>query len=425
MSDASTPSGVAAPGRRFLLVGRSSVEQTLRGRADVELLRARTGTDAIGELALAQDEHAPIELVMIGDDVVRNTERAGFESALRATDSSARIVHIAGQSEAAVLAMISDRPTSADSKPAGVTDAPPAEQPSSPAAPSQNSVLDAVLSGCDPTQAFLQDAKTSTGDSSLRFEREFDRAAPANASLHVASVARHGVTFGHLVAAHSSDATLERLGAELAGWLALHEQQRQLRTAAFTDQLTDAWNRRYFDYFMPHAIENARRRRNDVTLMVYDIDDFKTYNDRYGHSAGDDILKETVRLLLSVIRPTDRVCRIGGDEFAVIFDDPTGPREGAGHHPTSIAGITTRFQRQICEHRFPKLAEEAPGTLTISGGMATFPWDGGTADELLQRADQLALQSKRQGKNLITFGPGAQRVCGAPGPHGDIPPTRP
>ena len=145
--------------------------------------------------------------------------------------------------------------------------------------------------------------------------------------------------------------------------------------------------------------------------MVYDFDDFKRYNDAFGHAAGDEILCETTRLLRSVIRPTDRVCRIGGDEFAVIFDDPSGPRSGEGRHPTSIGAIAERFQRQVCAHRFPKLGADAQGTLTISGGMATFPWDGHDASSLLERADALALESKRQGKNLITLGPGAERVC--------------
>ncbi|MEP0764213.1 MAG: hypothetical protein HRF48_15895, partial [Chloroflexota bacterium] len=62
-------------------------------------------------------------------------------------------------------------------------------------------------------------------------------------------------------------------------------------------------------------------------------------------------------------------------------------------------------------HRFPKLLHDAPGTLTISGGLASFPWDGRTPKDLLHLADAMALQSKRQGKNAITFGPGALRLC--------------
>jgi diguanylate cyclase (GGDEF)-like protein len=104
-----------------------------------------------------------------------------------------------------------------------------------------------------------------------------------------------------------------------------------------------------------------------------------------------------------VVRPTDRVCRIGGDEFAVIFYEPKGPRESGSRHPQSIHAIADRFQSQIRGHKFPRL-QEAPGPLTVSGGLATYPWDGATAADLLAKADQLALESKRQGKNVITIG---------------------
>ena len=133
-------------------------------------------------------------------------------------------------------------------------------------------------------------------------------------------------------------------------------------------------------------------------------DDNDPYDDtRYGHGTGDEILRETVKLLKSVVRPTDRVCRIGGDEFAVIFHEPEGPRESGSRHPQTIHALAGRFQKQIREHKFPRLTE-APGPLTISGGLASFPWDGATAAELLARADELALESKKLGKNVIAIG---------------------
>ncbi len=217
--------------------------------------------------------------------------------------------------------------------------------------------------------------------------------------------------FGELHAPGADPVLLSEQAGWLAGWLRLSRQQHELREAAFTDSLTGAYNRRYFDRFFPAAIESARKNRRAVTLLVFDVDEFKTYNGRYGHSAGDEILIEMVRLMRSVIRPEDKVCRIGGDEFAVIFHEPEGPRQPGSRPPESVFDISRRFQEQIAAHRFPKLAEEAPGRLTISGGLASYPWDGMTAEALLQQADELALKSKRSGKNAITLGPGAERVC--------------
>ena len=197
----------------------------------------------------------------------------------------------------------------------------------------------------------------------------------------------------------------------LATWIKLEAQQSELRKCAFTDPLTGAWNRRYFDRFLTSAIEQSRLARRSLTIMVFDIDSFKHYNDTYGHGAGDEILIETVKLLQSVIRPSDRVCRVGGDEFAVIFYEPQGPREEGSKPLESIYQIACRFQHQICNHSFPKLGAEALGTLTVSGGLASFPWDGHDGASLLEEADRCAMESKRQGKNAITLGPGAESVC--------------
>jgi diguanylate cyclase (GGDEF)-like protein len=193
----------------------------------------------------------------------------------------------------------------------------------------------------------------------------------------------------------------------LARWLALDESHRAHRLMALRDDLTGAWNRRFFNDFLITSLQRARQLRVPVTVMVFDIDDFKIYNDRYGHDAGDEILIETVRLLESVIRKCDRVCRIGGDEFAVIFADLEGPRAAGSAHPDAVGDIATRFQKQVTAMTFPKLSREAPGSLTISGGLSTFPWDGDDPNELLRLADHRALRSKRAGKNVITFGPEA------------------
>ncbi|MBX3410132.1 MAG: diguanylate cyclase [Phycisphaeraceae bacterium] len=265
----------------------------------------------------------------------------------------------------------------------------------------------ALLRGSDLLDHAVVLIRERTGDPQVRFV-PLTEAAPENAC----AVSRDGVPMGSLVGGpHTPASRLTTHAAWLATWLKLRDQQVQLRTAALTDPLTGAWNRRYFDRFLATALEQARQRRHHVTLLVLDIDDFKMFNDRYGHAAGDDILVETVRLMRSVIRPSDRVCRIGGDEFAVIFHDPEGPRRAGSSAPVSVMEVARRFQSQIANCRFPKLGDGAPGTLAVSGGMATYPWDGVTPAELLAQADALALDAKKRGKNAITFGPGAQRAC--------------
>lgn len=196
--------------------------------------------------------------------------------------------------------------------------------------------------------------------------------------------------------------------AWLATWMRLDAAHAEWRRQALTDELTGVGNRRAFEQVLSQTLAEARPRRRPVTLMVFDIDNFKTYNDQHGHEAGDEVLRETVQLLQSTIRRGDHVFRIGGDEFVVIFSDPDGPRSPGTTPIESIEEVVRRFQAQVPRLRLPTLGLDAPGTVTVSAGLATYPWDGLEADTLLAHADRLALKSKREGKNRITFGPGAR-----------------
>lgn len=216
-------------------------------------------------------------------------------------------------------------------------------------------------------------------------------------------VRRGLTTWGHLTGGDT--AALEPWAGWLARWIAVDEMITGLRHDATRDYLTNAWNRRSFERFTAAAIEDARRLRRELTVFVFDIDGFKAFNDRFGHEAGDTILTSMVQLLSSVIRQGDRVGRLGGDEFAVLFSDFTAPRKPGSRHPETIEVLAHRFQQQIKDLRFPELGLAAPGRLSISGGLATFPWDGDEPTSLLRIADQRALASKRRGKNCLTFGP--------------------
>ncbi|MEX0885385.1 MAG: GGDEF domain-containing protein [Phycisphaeraceae bacterium] len=222
-----------------------------------------------------------------------------------------------------------------------------------------------------------------------------------------AAEVRHRERLFGILHAPSPAAHLCEWAAWLGRWMALQQQVRQLETMAMRDELTGVWNRRYFSRFLDRLLERAARDRSQVTLLVFDIDNFKHYNDRYGHPAGDEILRETARLMQSFVRSHDVVARIGGDEFAVIFWDAEAKRRPDSHHPESVRQAARRFQQAVRAHRFPKLLNEAAGTLTISGGLASFPWDGRTPQELMEKADEMAMQSKQAGKNAISFGPGA------------------
>ena len=214
---------------------------------------------------------------------------------------------------------------------------------------------------------------------------------------------------GRLVsAAAGSQAVLAPWVEWLAQWILLQMKTEELEQMAWTDHLTGAGNRRALERVLDSVLERAGNDQQAVTVMCFDIDDFKQYNDRFGHEAGDNVLCETVQLLSSVIRRGDHVFRVGGDEFVVVFADPSGPRSPSSQPPESIEQIAERFQQQVGNLQLPQIGMDAPGSLSISAGLVTYPRDGNTTRELLSKADKLALKSKRSGKNVITFGPATE-----------------
>jgi diguanylate cyclase (GGDEF)-like protein len=221
-------------------------------------------------------------------------------------------------------------------------------------------------------------------------------------------------TLGCLIAPSGTQsvaaANLQPWADWLGHWVRLDRAHEELRILAWTDELTGAGNRRAFERVLEQTVAEARNERRSVSIMYFDIDNFKSYNDRFGHDAGDEVLREVVELLRAVIRRGDHVFRVGGDEFVVIFADSRGPGT-AGAALESVETIAHRFRDRVCELKLPQLGIDGPGTVSISAGVAMYPWDGHDARGLLAHADQLALQSKRGGKNTITFGPGARDHC--------------
>ncbi len=191
-----------------------------------------------------------------------------------------------------------------------------------------------------------------------------------------------------------------------------------LEKMATEDELTGLKNRRYVWEFIRQVIDIAKDVGGIVTLLVFDIDDFKHYNDVYSHSAGDQILQQASKLMRRCCRNHDVVARIGGDEFLVVFwDDPKEDaaktqderRASTAKGPKEPVFIAQRFRAEINKTEFSMLGPEGRGALTISGGLASFPIDGQTADELFKQADQRLIEAKKAGKNRIQLIGGPQK----------------
>lgn len=196
----------------------------------------------------------------------------------------------------------------------------------------------------------------------------------------------------------------------------LRAKIRQLEVLAMQDDLTGLKNRRYMREFLHQIIERAKREDISVSLFMFDIDNFKQYNDRFGHGVGDNVLKQAAVMMKRCCRAHDVIGRIGGDEFAVIFWEkfPTNGKKAhnesripdrrqkkVGGPPDEAVAICERFRRAITMSRLSSLGASGQGELTVSGGLASFPRDGDSVEKLLEEADKAMLEAKEGGKNRI------------------------
>lgn len=168
--------------------------------------------------------------------------------------------------------------------------------------------------------------------------------------------------------------------------------ERQIFRKAHYDDLTGLPNRRLFHERLEGALERARRGRHVGAVAMLDLDDFKTVNDSHGHRAGDAILVEAATRLTACTRATDTVARFGGDEFLVLLDDITAPRDAAR--------VAEKMQAEIAR---PYNIEGRMLRLGVSIGICLFPADGDDIDELIRLADMAMYRAKHQGRNLTRF----------------------
>lgn len=169
------------------------------------------------------------------------------------------------------------------------------------------------------------------------------------------------------------------------------ELARELERLATTDALTGLGNRRRFDERFGAEVARAARSGESLSLLMCDVDNFKAFNDRYGHPAGDACLAAVARALDGVIRrPADLAARYGGEEFALVL--PATNEEGA-------TNIAERIRNAVRDLAIPHDANDGRGIVTISVGVATVigAW---TAVEIVELADQALYDAKARGRDL-------------------------
>jgi len=192
--------------------------------------------------------------------------------------------------------------------------------------------------------------------------------------------------------------------------MAIRDREEELEKLVIKDHLTSLYNRAYFFYRLNSEIQRAKRYNRPLSLLILDMDNFKRFNDRYGHLVGDQLLRvlsSTIRanIRYSAGKPSyelDIPCRYGGDEFAIIVPETTTPQAMV---------VAERLRKEInvkCGHEMMAPIQAAAGFLpleapdvTVSVGVASFPDHASTTEALVKAADDAMYVSKRTEKDKV------------------------
>ncbi|NOQ42117.1 MAG: diguanylate cyclase [Desulfuromusa sp.] len=168
----------------------------------------------------------------------------------------------------------------------------------------------------------------------------------------------------------------------------LNESLKQVEQLAVTDTLTETYNRRKFDEVVSQEHRRAEHEKTPFSLIMFDLDHFKKVNDRYGHSIGDQVLKQLSRLIRGLIRQGDLLIRWGGEEFLLLL--PATQLDEAGP-------FAERVRLEVEQENFP-----TAGQITISLGVAQLQ-EGDSIDALLKRVDNALYRAKQKGRNRVVL----------------------
>jgi diguanylate cyclase (GGDEF)-like protein/PAS domain S-box-containing protein len=191
----------------------------------------------------------------------------------------------------------------------------------------------------------------------------------------------------------------DRVGPALAN-LRLRDALREM---ALRDGLTGLYNRRYLEDGLSRELHRAERSGKPVAVLMIDVDNFKRFNDKHGHDAGDIVLSALARAITKSIRPSDIACRYGGEEFAVVLAE------------ADLASGQERAEQlrvAIRDASITHLGQTLPGP-TASFGVAVYPAHGGAPAELLRAADQALYRAKDEGRDRVCLAAGADPAAAA------------
>ncbi len=185
----------------------------------------------------------------------------------------------------------------------------------------------------------------------------------------------------------------ELVGERVSLVLANLKLREILRHQSVRDPLTSLFNRRYMEETLDREVSRAARRNEGVAVVMCDLDRFKQFNDTFGHEAGDLVLREVASILRLKVRQGDIACRYGGEEFILILPEATAV----------IAAERTEAIRREVEDLALSYRGRTLGRITISMGIAMYPEDGASADDLVRASDKALYQAKTQGRDRVVF----------------------
>ena len=174
---------------------------------------------------------------------------------------------------------------------------------------------------------------------------------------------------------------------------ALLKSQALLREQSVRDHLTGLFNRRYMEETLEREVLRASRKQLSLGMIMLDVDDFKRFNDAWGHAAGDEILRELGGLLLRQVRGEDIACRYGGDEFILIL-------------PDASRDVTRQRAELICEYAqvfHLQFEGQSLPVVTLSLGVAVFPEHGTTSTGILRAVDAALYRAKHEGRCRVVL----------------------